>query len=96
MNIYNKLRKFEINLLTAYKADFIRALTNKDLEELISIGEELDIIYKNNHCPKCTLNFIKKLAVPYFEQKQKLEEKKCLKDKELIEEGEKTSPSQNK
>lgn len=83
MPTYYKLRKYESYLTTATKADYIRALTNTQLEELIIIGEELGIIYKNNHCPKCALQFVKKLAVPYFEQKTKLE-KKCLKGKELI------------
>lgn len=84
---YNKLRKYEPYLITAYKANYIRALTNIQVEELIEIGNEVGIYYKNNHCPKCALEFVKKLAVPYFEQKQKLEEKKNGKEKQEISEG---------
>lgn len=76
ITIYNKLRKYEQYLHTAQYGNYIRSLTNVQVEELIAIGKELGIEHKNNHCPACTLAFIKKLAVPYFEQKQKLENKK--------------------
>lgn len=73
ITIYNKLKKYESFLLTAHEANFIRSLTNSQMEDLISIGAEINILYKNNHCPKCALEFVKKLAIPYFEQKKKLE-----------------------
>lgn len=76
ITVFNKLRKYESYLFTAKEANFIRSLTNKDMEDLISIGAEIGIMHKNNHCPKCALDFVKKLAVPYFEQKKKLENKK--------------------
>ena len=80
ITIYNKLRKFDNYLYTAKYGDYIRSLTMPQVNELTGIGKELGIDYKHNGCPKCMLNFLKKLAVPYFEQKEKLEEKK--KDKE--------------
>ena len=73
---YNKLKKYESYLTTAYEANFIRSLTNAQMDDLISIAKEIGIEHKNNHCPKCALEFIKKLAKPYFEQKKKLELKK--------------------
>ena len=73
---YNQLRKYESYLTTATQGNYIRSLTNKQMEELIKIGEEVGIKHTNNHCPKCALEFMKKLAIPYFEQKQKLELKK--------------------
>lgn len=76
ITIFNKLRKYETFLYTAHYANYIRSLTNSQLEDLISIAAELNIIHKNNHCPKCTLDFVKKVAIPYFEQKDKLEQKK--------------------
>lgn len=76
ITVFNKLKKYESYLFTAKEANFIRSLTNKEMEDLISAGAEIGINYKNNHCPKCALDFVKKLAVPYFEQKKKLEEKK--------------------
>jgi len=77
INVYNKLRKYESFLQTALEGNFIRSLTNSQMEELIAIGAEIGINHKNNHCPACALAFIKKLAVPYFEQKTKLESKKA-------------------
>lgn len=76
ITVYNKLRKYESYLTTAVKGNYIRSLTNTQVEELIGIGKEIGIEHKNNHCPTCTLAFMKKLAIPYFEQKQKLENKK--------------------
>lgn len=73
-DIFDGLNKYESYLITASKANYIRSLTNSQMDELISLGASLGIIYKNNHCPKCALEFIKKLATPYFEEKQKKEE----------------------
>lgn len=80
MNLFYKLRKYESYLYTAYKADYIRSLTAPQVKELSEIGGEIGIPYQHNGCPKCVLNFIKKLAKPYFEQKEELDKKK--KDKE--------------
>ena len=80
ITVYNKLKKFDSWLTTANKGNYIRSLTNKQVDELIEIGNEIGIIYKNNHCPKCILDFVKKLSIPYFEQKQKLEDKKNQKE----------------
>lgn len=93
ISTYNQLSKYESYLYSANYAGYIRSLTTVQVEELIKIGEEIGIIFKNNHCPKCTLNFVKRLAVPYFEQKHKLEEKKNGKNKnatkETVEDGSK-------
>lgn len=67
-----KMRKYESYFLTATKANYIRGLMDRQIEELIGYGDEIGIHYKNNHCPSCLLAFIKKLAKPYFEQKQKM------------------------
>lgn len=76
ITVFNQLKKYESYLNTANFANYIRGLTNAQVDELIRLGKELGINHKNNHCPKCTLDFVKKLAVPYFEQKQKMEDKK--------------------
>lgn len=73
--VFEKLKKYESYLITAHEANFIRSLTNTQMEELIGIGAELGIIYVNNHCPKCALDFIKKLSIPYYEEKQRSESK---------------------
>lgn len=96
ITLFNKLRKYESYLYSAQNANYIRGIIVKDLEELISIGDEVGIHYKYNHCPKCVLDFIKKMAKPYFEQKEKLEqkaqEKKNEKEQERSnEEGSKTA-----
>lgn len=80
---FNKLRKYESYLYTAKYANYIRSLTNPQVEDLILAGAELGINYKNNHCPACALNFVKKLAEPYFAQKEKMENnRKQKQDKE--------------
>lgn len=70
---FNKLRKYESYLYTAKYANFARGLTNAQVEDLITAGNDINIIYKNNHCPDCCLRFLKRLAEPYFEQKEKME-----------------------
>lgn len=79
-DLFNRLKAYESYLTTAEKANFIRSLTNSQVEDLTTIGAELGINYKNNHCPKCALEFVKKLAKPYFEhiklQETKNNEKK--------------------
>ena len=76
MNIvtFNKLKKYENFLYTAEYADFIRTMTVKELDGLVKIAEaDLDIHFKPNHCPKCTLNFVQKVAKLWYEQKEKNE-----------------------
>lgn len=86
-NSFKILEKYDSYFLTASKADFIRGLTTTQLNELIGVANELGIYYKNNHCPKCTLEFMKKLAVPYFEHKENVEKKQAKKSTEkLVEE----------
>ena len=74
--IFEGLNKYESYLITASQANYIRSLTTSQMNDLISLGAELGIIHKHNHCPQCALEFIKKLAIPYFEEKQKMEELK--------------------
>ena len=76
-NSFKILEKYDSYFITASKADFIRGLTTTQLNELIGVASELGIYYKNNHCPKCTLEFMKKLAVPYFEHKESVEKKQA-------------------
>ena len=77
---FNKLKKYENYLYTAKYADYIRSLSNAQIEDLILAGQDLDIHYQNNHCPICALKFMKRLADKYFEQKQKNENNKNKKD----------------
>ena len=78
-NSFKILEKYDSYFITASKADFIRGLTTNQLNELIGVAAELGIYYKNNHCPKCVLEFMKKLAVPYFEHKENVEKKQAKK-----------------
>lgn len=77
---FNKLKKYESFLYTAKYGNYIRSLTSTQLEDLIKAGADIDINYKYNHCPICVLNFVKKLADPYFIQKEKNENNKKLKE----------------
>ena len=70
---FNKLKKYESYLYTAKNANFVRGLTNAQIEDLITAGEDIDIHFKNNHCPTCILKFIQRLAELYFAQKEKME-----------------------
>ena len=77
--LFKTLEKYDSYFITASKADFIRGLTTPQLNELIAVAAELGVYYKNNHCPKCTLEFMKKLAVPYFEHKENIKNKQAKK-----------------
>lgn len=73
---FNKLKKYEKYLYTAKYSNYTRGLTNAQVEDMIVVGNDIDIHYKNNHCPVCLLKFIKQLAEPYFAQKEKMENNK--------------------
>lgn len=75
MNTFYNLSKYESYLTTAHLGNYIRSLTNSQVEELIGYGDELGIHFKNNHCPKCILNFVKQLGDKYFEQKEAMAKK---------------------
>lgn len=66
---FEKLTKYRNYLYTAYYANYTRSLTNFQVEELISIASEIGIVYRNNHCPKCLLEFLQKLGKAFFEYK---------------------------
>ena len=40
---FNKLKKYESYLYTAKNANFVRGLTNAQIEDLITAGEDIDI-----------------------------------------------------
>lgn len=73
---FNKLKKYEKYLYTAKYSQYTRGLSNAQVEDLIKAGEDIDIHFKNNHCPTCILKFIQRLAEPYFAQKEKMENNK--------------------
>lgn len=91
ITLFNRLKKYDSYLTSAHYYNYIRSLTTKEVDEIVEIGAELGITIQTRHCPKCTLTFMKRLAVPYFEQKQKLEGKKNGKKetdgKEAVENG---------
>ena len=84
------LANFDSYFYTATQANFIRGLTTTEINSLIGAAKEVGILYTNNHCPKCTLDFIKKLAVPYFKEKTtrieaaKVKEEQPKKEKAVI------------
>ena len=67
------MRKYEKYLYTAKYADYIRSLTTTQVDDLVTVGEELKVGLSNKHCGTCILKFMKLLAEPYFEQKEKME-----------------------
>ena len=72
---FSVLAKYDKFFYTASKADYIHGLTKNELNELITAAAEVGIIYNHNGCPKCCLEFIKKLAVPYYKEKEEREKK---------------------
>lgn len=64
------LKKYENTLYTAVYANYIRALTVGQANELSIVGNDLGIMINNIHCPKCLLDFCKQLGIEYFKYKQ--------------------------
>ena len=92
-SVFTTLAKYDSYFYTATSADFIRGLTKNEIGELISAAKEVGILYTHNGCPKCCLDFIKKLAVPYFKEKE--ERAKKVKEEEQIKNAQ-TKPKQPK
>ena len=74
LTTFRKLQKYEHFLYTAEYSNYIRTLTTKQVDDMIKIAAEIDIIYSHNHCPLCLLKFVQRVAKPYFEFKQKMED----------------------
>lgn len=72
--VFAVLAKYESYMYTATNADFIRGLTKNEMKELTEAAKEVGIIYTHNGCPKCALDFIKKLAVHFYKEKASREE----------------------
>ena len=90
---FSVLAKYDSYFYTASKADYIHGLTKNELNELITAAAEVGIVYVHNGCPKCCLEFIKKLAVPYYKEKE--ERAKKVKEEEQIKNAQ-TKPKQPK
>lgn len=67
VELFERLRKYEQYFVMAIFTDSIMAMTNSDVNELISIASEFGIVYQNNHCPKCLLEFCKRLGKIYLD-----------------------------
>lgn len=63
--LYQRLSKYENYLSTARNQNYIRALTKKQVDELVEIGKELGETTSSRTCPKCLLDFCRRLAVHY-------------------------------
>lgn len=70
-SVFAALSKYDSYFYTATSADFIRGLTKNEVKELTDAAKEVGILYTHNGCPKCCLDFIKKLAVPYYKEKER-------------------------
>ena len=84
MNIcqFNKLKKFDSELVTAVKCKCKRGFSSSELDYLIEVGKELGIYCGNRSCPNCVLTFLIALGNPYIEFKEKMEKKKNEKEKD--------------
>lgn len=90
--LFNRLQAYDSYFVTATQGNFIRSLTTSQIEDLISIGAELGIHYKNNHCPKCALDFITQLAMPYYEHLKEKETKENERKGNISKRGGKETP----
>lgn len=82
---YYKLKKHEDILFTARYCDYFRNLTQSKRVELEEMYEELfkEKSSLNAGCGGCQLKSLKRLAVPYFQMKEKMEKRK---EEEIVEE----------
>lgn len=65
---HEDLKQFEHYLLTAYKANYIRAISTSQLAKIQVIGSELGLApITNINCNQCVYDYVKKLSTLYFE-----------------------------
>lgn len=96
-SVFTTLAKYDSYFYTATSADFIRGLTKNEIKELTDAAKEVGILYTHNGCPKCCLDFIKKLAVPYYKEKEEREKKVKEEAEEVKKESQQTKqPKQKK
>lgn len=63
------LEKYESYFNTAIKAEYIRGLTSKQINELHTIYQEIFKKKLNNlTCNSCVFNMVKDLGIYYYEQ----------------------------
>ena len=94
--VFSTLAKYDSYFYTATNADFIRGLTKNEIKELTNAAKEVGILYTHNGCPKCCLDFIKKLAVPYFKEKERRAMEAAKKKLELEKEDQKPKQPKQK
>lgn len=94
--VFSTLAKYDSYFYTASKADYIHGLTKNELNELITAAAEVGIIYTHNGCPKCCLEFIKKLAVPYYKEKEEREKKVKEEAEKVKKESQQNKPTKQK
>lgn len=69
---YNKLKKFEKHLNTAYNGNYIRDITIVEVKELFEIYNEIyNKNEKNITCNNCRIRIIKMLGSLYYENREK-------------------------
>ena len=69
---YNRLKKFEKHLNTAYNGNYIRDITIIEVKELFEIYNEIyNKNEKNITCNNCRIRIIKMLGSLYYAKKNK-------------------------
>lgn len=94
--VFSTLAKYDSYFYTATSADFIRGLTKNEIKELTDAAKEVGILYTHNGCPKCCLDFIKKLAVPYYKEKEEREKKVKEEAEKVKKESQQNKPTKQK
>ena len=74
-DIYDKLVEYEHPLGTAYKANYVRALSSKALIDLDNIYQEMfnQSSRIRNGCGHCVLQDLRVMGKEYFDYKEQLE-----------------------
>lgn len=69
---YNRLKKFEKHLNTAYHGNYIRDITIIEVKELFEIYNEIyNKNEKNISCNNCRIRIIKMLGSLYYDNREK-------------------------
>ena len=80
---YDELESNEMNLRTALHADYVRVIPDAKLDILIRIYKELGFTeHVKRNCGSCIIKMCKRIAKPYYEFREIIENKKLL---ELVE-----------
>ena len=76
---YDELESNEMNLRTAYHADYVRVIPDAKMDILVRIYKELGYTeHVKRNCGACIIKMCKRIAKPYYEFRDIIENKNLL------------------